>query len=351
MMQQQRGFASQSPEKVVPPPLRQHQVQVRIDVQPNQGLHQHPRPMNGDMSPETEDTGDRKVVNEEDVIHRGPEVAVGVDKERPESSVEEQDPQEEEVASSPIFGSTTEAESVDVLEDAPLPPAVVTPSEEEPARSMRSVMEGATPSGSPSEGTLLPAVSASPAATGSGAAGGVTRKGSKRRGKGQAQGPRSDTESRPVGLSNKVGQNHCFLNVVVQCLWNLDSFREGFCESQPPGLEAGTASGVNAPSPGAAVVDHALRSIFRGMADSGSLEAAAEKPHISVDRLRQALSDIAGENSLFRLGHMDDAIEAFEKILGYLSEGKVYPMTAEVVTDGTKAMVVIICLFFYCRPW
>ncbi|CAN0096000.1 unnamed protein product [Ascophyllum nodosum] len=30
----------------------------------------------------------------------------------------------------------------------------------------------------------------------------------------------------PRGLANASGQNHCFLNVVVQCLWHLDAFRE-----------------------------------------------------------------------------------------------------------------------------
>ena len=30
----------------------------------------------------------------------------------------------------------------------------------------------------------------------------------------------------PRGLANASGQNHCFVNVVVQCLWHLDAFRE-----------------------------------------------------------------------------------------------------------------------------
>lgn len=30
------------------------------------------------------------------------------------------------------------------------------------------------------------------------------------------------------GLSNYIGENNCFLNVVIQALWHLDPFREAF---------------------------------------------------------------------------------------------------------------------------
>ncbi|CAN0090851.1 unnamed protein product [Ascophyllum nodosum] len=32
----------------------------------------------------------------------------------------------------------------------------------------------------------------------------------------------------PRGLANASGENNCFLNVVVQSLWHLDTFREKF---------------------------------------------------------------------------------------------------------------------------
>ena len=31
-----------------------------------------------------------------------------------------------------------------------------------------------------------------------------------------------------VGLANKNGDNHCFLNVIVQSFWHLASFRRNF---------------------------------------------------------------------------------------------------------------------------
>ena len=35
------------------------------------------------------------------------------------------------------------------------------------------------------------------------------------------------------GLSNDSGLNNCFLNVVIQCLWHLHSFREALLSLQP----------------------------------------------------------------------------------------------------------------------
>jgi hypothetical protein len=35
------------------------------------------------------------------------------------------------------------------------------------------------------------------------------------------------------GLSNETGYNNCFLNVVIQSLWHLGSFRKGLLALQP----------------------------------------------------------------------------------------------------------------------
>ena len=45
---------------------------------------------------------------------------------------------------------------------------------------------------------------------------------------------------------------------------------------------------------------------------------------VSVDSLRQVLSELAGQKAKFRPGHMDDAVEAFEEILSFLVEGESY---------------------------
>ena len=35
------------------------------------------------------------------------------------------------------------------------------------------------------------------------------------------------------GLSNEVGRNNCFLNVIIQSLWHLRSFRDALLALQP----------------------------------------------------------------------------------------------------------------------
>ena len=48
----------------------------------------------------------------------------------------------------------------------------------------------------------------------------------------------------PRGLANASGQNHCFLNVVVQCLWHLDAFREKVDGSSNSNSNSSTAVGA-----------------------------------------------------------------------------------------------------------
>ena len=43
------------------------------------------------------------------------------------------------------------------------------------------------------------------------------------------------------GLKNDSGLNNCFLNVVIQCLWHLPSFREALLSLQPQVLFSSSA--------------------------------------------------------------------------------------------------------------
>ena len=69
-----------------------------------------------------------------------------------------------------------------------------------------------------------------------------------------------DSTYRPAsrrGLTSETGQNNCFLNVIIQSLWHLASFREALLGSDPAAV----------PAPGAPPADArvltALRNIFR----------------------------------------------------------------------------------------
>ena len=59
------------------------------------------------------------------------------------------------------------------------------------------------------------------------------------------------------GLTSETGQNNCFLNVIIQSLWHLASFREALLGTDPAAV----------PAPGAPPADArvltALRNIFR----------------------------------------------------------------------------------------
>jgi hypothetical protein len=129
------------------------------------------------------------------------------------------------------------------------------------------------------------------------------------------------------GLSSGVGQNTCYLNVVVQSLWGLRAFRDRILGPRAAFSDADASQ-----------LEQALRAVMAGLSRleedrgsspipaSGSGAAVPNTPPrsprgggVSVDGLREALSARAGRK--FRAGHMDDAVEAFEEILECLGKG------------------------------
>jgi hypothetical protein len=114
--------------------------------------------------------------------------------------------------------------------------------------------------------------------------------------------------SRRKGLSNEIGENNCFLNVIIQSLWHLRSCRVLISTG-----------------------DHALHHRFGGKPTKAAAETAtrgacllceleqifimyqfAEEPVLEVDRVRVALG------SMFQVGAMNDATETLEAILDAL---------------------------------
>ncbi len=110
------------------------------------------------------------------------------------------------------------------------------------------------------------------------------------------------------GLENKTGQHSCFVNVVVQTLWNVSAFRDAFLVCEPHAEARGED-----------------RSIFLAMKqvcimmEDGSAAAAAtadtsqSKPQqATASALKEALFRL---DSSFELGEMHDATEAHEALL------------------------------------
>eukprot|EP00123_Amoebidium_parasiticum_P013187 comp21817_c0_seq1/m.31082 comp21817_c0_seq1/g.31082 ORF comp21817_c0_seq1/g.31082 comp21817_c0_seq1/m.31082 type:complete len:619 (-) comp21817_c0_seq1:111-1967(-) len=103
------------------------------------------------------------------------------------------------------------------------------------------------------------------------------------------------------GFTNRPGENHCFLNGVVQVLFHLDSFREGI-----NGVERHICLQKHGAKVSVCVVC-AIKAIF------SEYEFGSES-HLPAMVLRNALSELYADRSRFQLSAMDDAAEAFEAV-------------------------------------
>lgn len=141
------------------------------------------------------------------------------------------------------------------------------------------------------------------------------------------------------GLANRMGQNHCYLNVVVQSLWSIRAFRNRVCRDTDTSMLVKSNETAHM-----CKLHEALRAVMEGLSDQEANIASHERgedttippPVVSVDKLRQVLSEMVRQKSnptpacgseiyvhdgKFRAGHMDDAVEAFEEILRLLGTG------------------------------
>ena len=118
---------------------------------------------------------------------------------------------------------------------------------------------------------------------------------------------------RARGLENQSGANHCFLNVVIQALWNLQSFRKRLLQA-PCHTHSHAASSYGALARPAGN-DHccycALKSLFHEF-------TVSDRDVLPPDALRKALSLAYNAQGRFQSGDMEDATETIEVILGIL---------------------------------
>lgn len=115
--------------------------------------------------------------------------------------------------------------------------------------------------------------------------------------------------SRRKGLSNELGENNCFLNVIIQSLWHLRSCRvlittgDHALHHKFGGKPSSTTT--TRPHHGGVCLLCELEQIF-------ILYQFAEEPVLIVDRVRVALGE------MFQVGAMNDATETLEAILDAL---------------------------------
>mmetsp|Transcript_44944 Transcript_44944/g.92957 ORF Transcript_44944/g.92957 Transcript_44944/m.92957 type:complete len:324 (+) Transcript_44944:129-1100(+) len=118
---------------------------------------------------------------------------------------------------------------------------------------------------------------------------------------------------RARGLENQSGANHCFLNVVIQALWNLQSFRKRLLQA-PCHTHSHAASSCSAFARLAGndqCCYCALKSLFHEF-------AVSDRDVLPPDALRKALSLAYTVQGRFQTGDMEDATETIEVILGIL---------------------------------
>jgi hypothetical protein len=97
------------------------------------------------------------------------------------------------------------------------------------------------------------------------------------------------------GLTNRAGDNHCFLNVTIQSLWHLTSFRALF-EARPVQH-----------APDCSCVYCALTLILTNYRFAASNVLAP-------DVLRRSLDLLYAKDGKFQLGDLSDAVECFDAI-------------------------------------
>ncbi|KAL7232420.1 hypothetical protein ACSBR2_010442 [Camellia fascicularis] len=109
------------------------------------------------------------------------------------------------------------------------------------------------------------------------------------------------------GLRNDVGENNCFLNVIIQSLWHLRKFRDKF-------LSRSTSMHVHIGDP---CVVCALHEIFNALSVAST---NMTKEVVSPTNLRNALSNLSPDGNLFQEAQMNDASKVFKAILGFLHQ-------------------------------
>ena len=125
-----------------------------------------------------------------------------------------------------------------------------------------------------------------------------------------------------VGLSNSIGQNNCFLNVVVQALFHIAAFRIPFLqlrertsaeddkhfEEEDQGVNVWAKLRSERVQPPTAL----FRALQETMQQLGTSRTSLTSQSASGDEIRSALARGFSE---FQLGEMSDAVEAHMMVL------------------------------------
>lgn len=138
-------------------------------------------------------------------------------------------------------------------------------------------------------------------------------------------------EGTSAGLSNPVGYNNCFLNVIVQLLFHIPVFRNFFMTIK----DHSCSDQDNFNSRSSSCVFCALQILFNNF-------KYGERNTLDPNQLRESLSRAYEEVGRFQLFQMDDACEAYESLISQLN------LSLEKFNIKIKCFDFEIQEFFYC---
>ncbi|KAG6741785.1 hypothetical protein POTOM_055064 [Populus tomentosa] len=110
-----------------------------------------------------------------------------------------------------------------------------------------------------------------------------------------------------VVLTNDIGENNCFLNVIIQCLWNIQLVRNELCSITDSGHE----------HIGDPCIVCELAEIFGELSEAST---RTRREIVSTTSLRLAISKCFAHRDSFQEGQMNDADEVLQNILVILHQ-------------------------------
>ncbi|KAF0684515.1 Aste57867_23514 [Aphanomyces stellatus] len=126
------------------------------------------------------------------------------------------------------------------------------------------------------------------------------------------------------GLTNHIGQNNCFLNVIIQSLWHLDSFRVLIKSSDHTTFHT--------------IHDTCLlcelKEIF-------TYYEFSEERALAPDNVRLALNMLSAQSDRFQLGAMGDATETLDTIFASMHADQCRHVAATTTTTSLESSIEI----------
>jgi hypothetical protein len=114
------------------------------------------------------------------------------------------------------------------------------------------------------------------------------------------------SDSLDKGLRNNEGENNCFLNSIIQCLWHLDQFRNSLLESSSLHQHRYSSN---------AAADVAPLCLTCALSDLFTQYSFSDTPVLPADAVRTLLARLYAAEDRFQLGRMDDAVELLDALL------------------------------------